>query len=215
MPEAEAPHLLANAAANADSSDEEGGEGAPGEGDGTQRPKKAKRARAGNATTLADSFAKIQVKELDLEFTVDPLFKKTSADFDEGGAAGLLMNHLSSDSTMRVVFDAGDAKVEQEDEDNDKQAAQEEGNERIDISKLKGKTYFFVRISLALIYMLTKRLQPNSYPIYQLWPICTSVRLSLASSSLLILICLICRSSRVHIWKPVPPLAQKTDKTMT
>jgi len=82
------------------------------------------------------------VKELDLEFTVDPLFKKTSADFDEGGAAGLLMNHLSSDATMRVVFDAGDAKVEQEDEENDKQAEQEEGNEKIDISKLKGEICF-------------------------------------------------------------------------
>jgi condensin complex subunit 2 len=136
--------FVANAAANADSSGDEGGEGGPGEGDGTQRPTKAKRARAANATTLADSFAKIQVKELDLEFTVDPLFKKTSADFDEGGAAGLLMNHLSSDATMRVVFDAGDAKVEQEDEENDKQAEQEEGNEKIDISKLKGEICFIL-----------------------------------------------------------------------
>ena len=30
----------------------------------------------------------------DLEFEVDPLFKKTSAAFDEGGVEGLLLNQL-------------------------------------------------------------------------------------------------------------------------
>lgn len=43
---------------------------------------------------------------------MDPLFKKASADFDEGGAKGLLLNHLMIDSTGRVVFDSSDDSVD-------------------------------------------------------------------------------------------------------
>ena len=54
---------------------------------------------------------------MELEFAVDPLFKKASADFDEGGAKGLLLNHLSIDSEGRIVFDssddAGEAKADE------------------------------------------------------------------------------------------------------
>jgi len=50
-----------------------------------------------------------------LEFSVDPLFKKTSADFDEGGAKGLLLNHLSLDKDGRIVFDAGDTILDEND----------------------------------------------------------------------------------------------------
>lgn len=91
---------------------------------------------ARQAATLADSFDKIKVKSLDLEFTVDPLFKKTSADFDEGGAGGILMNHLGTDGSMRVVFDAGDAKLEDAAEAEDE--ADEEGL-RVDLSRLAGE----------------------------------------------------------------------------
>ena len=45
---------------------------------------------------------------MELEFSVDPLFKKASADFDEGGARGLLLNHLSIDFNGRIVFDSSD-----------------------------------------------------------------------------------------------------------
>lgn len=45
---------------------------------------------------------------MELEFSVDPLFKKASADFDEGGAKGLLLNHLAIDSQGRIVFDSSD-----------------------------------------------------------------------------------------------------------
>ena len=62
------------------------------------------------------SFPSLQLKKFELEFSVDPLFKKASADFDEGGAKGLLLNHLAIDSTGRIVFDssddAGDASAE-------------------------------------------------------------------------------------------------------
>ncbi|PFH51031.1 hypothetical protein AMATHDRAFT_47425 [Amanita thiersii Skay4041] len=74
--------------------------------------------------TLAKDAVQLRSKKLDLEFSVDPLFKKTCADFDEGGAQGLLMNHLSlgmgSDSAMRIIFDASDSvggRVEGEEED--------------------------------------------------------------------------------------------------
>lgn len=45
---------------------------------------------------------------------------------------GLLMNHLGVDGKGRVVFDAGDAGVEEEDE-----VAQEE-EEMVDLAKLRG-----------------------------------------------------------------------------
>lgn len=57
---------------------------------------------------MVPSFASIQLKKFELEFAVDPLFKKASADFDEGGAKGLLLNHLSIDAEGRIVFDSSD-----------------------------------------------------------------------------------------------------------
>ncbi|PGH00846.1 hypothetical protein AJ79_08098 [Helicocarpus griseus UAMH5409] len=89
----------------------EGGEGDEDEEeetgeDGVKR-KKQKKARSHEAT-LAPSFSSLQLKKFELEFAVDPLFKKASADFDEGGAKGLLLNHLSIDGTGRIVFDSSD-----------------------------------------------------------------------------------------------------------
>lgn len=43
---------------------------------------------------------------------MDPLFKKASADFDEGGAQGLLLNHLMIDAKGRIVFDSSDDTVD-------------------------------------------------------------------------------------------------------
>lgn len=57
---------------------------------------------------MAPSFSSLQLKKFELEFTVDPLFKKASADFDEGGAKGLLLNHLMIDSQGRIIFDSSD-----------------------------------------------------------------------------------------------------------
>ena len=76
-------------------------------------------AQRSSEVTLAPSFASLQLKKMELEFSVDPLFKKVAADFDEGGAKGLLLNHLAIDVTGRIVFDssddAGDATVGAED----------------------------------------------------------------------------------------------------
>ncbi|KAJ2320243.1 hypothetical protein H4R23_000553 [Coemansia sp. Cherry 401B] len=80
------------------------------DGEGDSGKQKSRR-QARSATTLAKDFASISVKKLDLEFSVDPLFKKTSADFDEGGARGLLLNHLGFDAEGRIVFDASDSSA--------------------------------------------------------------------------------------------------------
>ncbi|KAL8836552.1 MAG: hypothetical protein Q9170_002872 [Blastenia crenularia] len=96
-----------------DGEDEDGVEG----DDGTKK-RQRKRARStgffltypqrASEATLAPSFASLQLKKFELEFSVDPLFKKASADFDEGGAKGLLLNHLSIDAEGRIVFDSSD-----------------------------------------------------------------------------------------------------------
>lgn len=84
--------------------------------DGVVRKKPKRKAGRSSENTLAPSFASLQLKKMELEFSVDPLFKKASADFDEGGAKGLLLNHLSIDAQGRIVFDssddAGDASAE-------------------------------------------------------------------------------------------------------
>jgi condensin complex subunit 2 len=85
-----------------DDDDEDGEEGEDG-----QKKRKKRAARSAEAT-LATSYAQLQNKKMELEFSVDPLFKKASADFDEGGAKGLLLNHLAIDGKGRIVFDSSD-----------------------------------------------------------------------------------------------------------
>lgn len=108
--------------------------------------------------TLASSFAQLQLKKMELEFSVDPLFKKASADFDEGGAKGLLLNHLAIDGKGRIVFDSSDdaqdasaqerresgapEKTDVEESTSDETAA----NVDVDISTLGAK--FFPNLSV-------------------------------------------------------------------
>lgn len=87
---------------------------------------------------MAKSFDALKIKKFDLEFTVDPLFKKTSADFDEGGAMGLLMNHLSIDGRGRVVFDSGDVEVDEDEEGDAANEEMEAPEEMVDLEKLQG-----------------------------------------------------------------------------
>lgn len=105
--------------------------------------------------TLAPSFASLQLKKMELEFSVDPLFKKASADFDEGGAKGLLLNHLAIDSNGRIVFDSSD-DIEDgmadrdnsrrddgtaEDEEKDQKALVEEKDTDVDLIALGAKFF--------------------------------------------------------------------------
>ncbi|KAG2070216.1 barren [Suillus decipiens] len=107
--------------------------------DATQAKKKKKSHRPDS--TLAKDASQLRNKKPDLEFRVDPLFRKTCEDFDEGGAQGLLMNHLSlgvgSDGGMRVVFDASDSmgRVAEDEED------EEEQQEDVDISYLRSQFF--------------------------------------------------------------------------
>lgn len=57
---------------------------------------------------------------------MDPLFKKASADFDEGGAKGLLLNHLMIDSKGRIIFDSSDDSVETAETKKKRKRASEE-----------------------------------------------------------------------------------------
>ncbi|TFK25577.1 barren [Coprinopsis marcescibilis] len=123
--------LLSNLASGGKDDDDEEGNNSDNP-DGPSQPKK-KKARTGN--NLAKDFDALKGQKLDLEFSVDPLFKKTCADFDEGGAQGLLMNHLclglGGDGGMRVIFDASDSVFKEEDE------VPEEPVNLIDISYLR------------------------------------------------------------------------------
>lgn len=58
-------------------------------------------------------FLLIEIKKLDQELAIDPLFKKALADFDEGGAKSLLLNTLNIDSSGRVVFDTTTIKSDE------------------------------------------------------------------------------------------------------
>ena len=102
--------------------------------------------------TLATSFSQLQLKKMELEFSVDPLFKKASADFDEGGAKGLLLNHLGIDSNGRIVFDSSDDSqemseekrredVDPEDVPADESTVAEEEAGDIDIGSLAAKFF--------------------------------------------------------------------------
>ncbi|KTW31394.1 hypothetical protein T552_00039 [Pneumocystis carinii B80] len=94
-----------------------------------QKKNRNKRSEA----TLVKDFSALQIKKFDLEFSVDPLFKKVSADFDEGGAKGLLLNHLFIDRQGRIVFDTDDAIPDEID------SISNENIEDIDLSSLQEK----------------------------------------------------------------------------
>ncbi|PHH70406.1 hypothetical protein CDD80_6041 [Ophiocordyceps camponoti-rufipedis] len=98
--------------------------------------------------TLAPSFAALQLKKFELEFAVDPLFKKASADFDEGGARGLLLNHLMIDSRGRIVFDSSDDSEDavghdkkQDDEEEEQADDAEEESAPIDLASLSQRFF--------------------------------------------------------------------------
>ncbi|KAG8623225.1 hypothetical protein KVT40_008201 [Elsinoe batatas] len=96
--------------------------------DGVKKRTKKKTSKTAEAT-LASSFAQLQLKKMELEFSVDPLFKKASADFDEGGAKGLLLNHLCIDNTGRIVFDSSDDAQEELLEDSRRDSMLSEGQD--------------------------------------------------------------------------------------
>ncbi|KAJ3000389.1 hypothetical protein HDV02_005749 [Globomyces sp. JEL0801] len=67
----------------------------------TKRRKQLAKTLEENENLTTDTF------EVDL--VADPLFQKTAADFDEGGAKGLLLSHLDISIDGKIIFDAGDS----------------------------------------------------------------------------------------------------------
>ncbi|KAN0029610.1 hypothetical protein ACTA71_007742 [Dictyostelium dimigraforme] len=71
--------------------------------------KNKKKKKKTGVNTLEQNIDNITIKKFDIQFMVDPLFGKTSAAFDEGGAKGLLLNNLSIYGDCKLVFDSNDA----------------------------------------------------------------------------------------------------------
>eukprot|EP00052_Salpingoeca_macrocollata_P017771 m.145392 g.145392 ORF g.145392 m.145392 type:complete len:712 (+) comp20494_c0_seq1:37-2172(+) len=94
------------------SNEDDGDQNAAEQGEGKPKKKMVHR----NVNTIEHNVAALNVKKFDLEFAVDPLFSKTSAAFDEGGARGLLLNHLSVQKSCELVFDSQDSVTATEDE---------------------------------------------------------------------------------------------------
>ncbi|XP_021758985.1 condensin complex subunit 2-like isoform X1 [Chenopodium quinoa] len=70
------------------------------------QPKKESEKKLSPLSTLESSFEALNVKKLDVSFAVDPLYHQTTAQFDEGGAKGLLLNNLGIYGGCRVLFDS-------------------------------------------------------------------------------------------------------------
>ncbi len=93
-------------------------------GDEPARKHKEKRKPTGGGQTLEANADNLNVKRFDSEFSEDPIFRKTSAAFDEGGARGLLLNHLHVHHACELIFDSSDAATGgANDNDNEEAAA--------------------------------------------------------------------------------------------
>ena len=73
--------------------------------------------------TLEKNQDNLDVEQYDIEFDVDPLFKKTSAKFDEQGASGLLINNLYMDSNMMLLLESN-SKANNDIKDEEKKEMQ-------------------------------------------------------------------------------------------
>ncbi|KAG8387046.1 hypothetical protein BUALT_Bualt03G0212300 [Buddleja alternifolia] len=96
---------------------------------GETNEKKEQGRKLSPLSTLESSFAAINVKKFDVAFVVDPLYHQTSAQFDEGGAKGLLLNNLGVYANCRVLFDSNEVPGK-----CSSPMSQSEGIETIDLS---------------------------------------------------------------------------------
>lgn len=92
----------------ADDSGTAAAEGAGAEGDtvARSRPAKEPKPNTSPSATLESSFEALNVKKFDLTFAMDPLFRRTSAQFDEGGAKGENSSHLGLKYPSRFIDDS-------------------------------------------------------------------------------------------------------------
>lgn len=70
---------------------------------------KAKKTSLRTVETIEKNPENLILKNFDLEFAIDPLFKKTSAEFDESGTKGALLKNLEcSPIDNLIIFDSSD-----------------------------------------------------------------------------------------------------------
>ena len=70
---------------------------------------KAKKTSLRTVETIEKNPENLILKNFDLEFAIDPLFKKTSAEFDESGTKGALLKNLEcSPLDNLIIFDSSD-----------------------------------------------------------------------------------------------------------
>ncbi|KAF0687152.1 Aste57867_21123 [Aphanomyces stellatus] len=121
------------------------------EGEGAERRTTSKKLTVAN--TIETNLKNINMKSVDLEFQVDPLFQKMSQAFDEGGAKGMLMVNLSVHNGCKIVLDSSNVK-----------AASDGDNEEVAVIDKKPK-------KMINISGLTKRLR-SSATVIETFDIC-------------------------------------------
>ncbi|KAI9327095.1 condensin complex subunit 2/barren [Obelidium mucronatum] len=112
------------------------------EGVGKEDGKRRRQTKSGN--TLEKDITALNVKKIESEFLIDPLFKKTSADFDEGTASGLLLNHLNMANEGMIIFDASDDVTVSKQMADHADTTCDSTVQMLDISKLKEKFMYDV-----------------------------------------------------------------------
>ncbi len=103
-----APRAEAAEGEEGDDGDDGDAEGDGEEGAGGSKEPARGRARKGDDKRALEPADAHTSRALEAAVAVDPLFQKTSAQFDEGGAAGLLMNTLAVHRGCDTVFDSGE-----------------------------------------------------------------------------------------------------------
>lgn len=82
---------------------------------------------------------------LSAAFVVDPLYRQTTAKFDEGGAKGLLMNNLGVYGACRVLFDSQEVPAKCMASQN-----QSDTSDTIDLSFVRGVLKNMLKLLLHL-----------------------------------------------------------------
>ena len=82
------------------------GRGGPGNGRRNAHRRRNQNGEDADPSSTLDCLENINAKKFDLAFAVDPLFQRTAALFDEGGAAGLLLNSLPLLGGPALAFDS-------------------------------------------------------------------------------------------------------------
>lgn len=105
---------------------EEEEEGEDGEVDENGRKKKKGISKRGLSTLDPAPSKNLNMKSLDTDVEIDPLFQKTTAAFDEGGAKGLLLNNLATYGWGgMLVLDSQETKLFSQDQSKERRAALE------------------------------------------------------------------------------------------